>query len=256
MPETAVILSHGLLGTPFAKTTHGLVRGPSRYQILGVVDPESAGHDAGELLDGRHRGIPVFGSLSALIETAREAPDVCVVGVATVGGVLPPEIRSAMLEAACSRDDPGQRTAPAPGRGSGNRRGSASSCRRRHPRYSPAQTGRRPALLVRRDPLGRNPPHRCPGDRLRGGQTNDGQPYSGRHVATEACSGRADLHRADRVAAGHPHTVSSSTPHPTTLSAVSSRELFSRATERPTRTSSCSKGNPVCAIQQAPAAPS
>lgn len=100
MPETAVILANGLLGTPFAKTTHGLVRGPSRYQILGVVDPESVGQDAGELLDGRHRGIPVFGSLSALIETVHEAPDVCVVGVATVGGVLPPEIRSALLEAA------------------------------------------------------------------------------------------------------------------------------------------------------------
>jgi uncharacterized NAD-dependent epimerase/dehydratase family protein len=100
MPETAVILANGLLGTPFAKTTHGLVRGPSRYQILGVVDPESAGQDAGEIMDGRHRGIPVFGSLSALLDTAEDDPDVCVVGVATVGGVLPPEIRPALLEAA------------------------------------------------------------------------------------------------------------------------------------------------------------
>lgn len=100
MSETAVILAHGRLQTPFAKTTHGMVRGPSRYRILGIVDPASAGHDAGALLDGKRRGIPVFASLQALIDATGEVPDVCVVGVATVGGVLPPEIRAGLLEAA------------------------------------------------------------------------------------------------------------------------------------------------------------
>lgn len=100
MTETAVLLANGLLRTPFAKTTHGLIRGPSRYEILGIVDPEFAGQDAGEILDGQPRGISVFASLSDLIGSAERTPDVCVVGVATVGGLLPPPIRAALLEAA------------------------------------------------------------------------------------------------------------------------------------------------------------
>ena len=39
MTQSAVLLTNGMLQTPFAKTTHGLVRGPSRYEILGVIDP-------------------------------------------------------------------------------------------------------------------------------------------------------------------------------------------------------------------------
>ena len=100
MTETAVILANGLLRTPFAKTTHGLLRGPSRYRILGLVDPECAGLDAGEVLDGRNRDIPVFATLTEMIEGVGTAPDACVVGVATVGGVLPPDIRAALGQAA------------------------------------------------------------------------------------------------------------------------------------------------------------
>lgn len=100
MSETAVLLANGLLQTPFAKTTHGLVRGPSRYRLLGVIDPQHARQDAGEILDGRARGIPIFASLTAMLESLEAVPDVCVVGVATVGGVLPPEIRAALLQAA------------------------------------------------------------------------------------------------------------------------------------------------------------
>ena len=100
MTETAVLLANGLLRTPFAKTTHGLLRGPSRYRILGLVEPEFAGEDAGEILDGRRRDIPVFASLTDMIDVVGTKPDVCVVGVATIGGVLPPEIRAALLQAA------------------------------------------------------------------------------------------------------------------------------------------------------------
>jgi uncharacterized NAD-dependent epimerase/dehydratase family protein len=100
MTETAVVLANGLLRTPFAKTTHGLLRGPSRYRILGLVDPECAGLDAGEILDGRHREIPVFATLTEMIEGVGATPDACVVGVATIGGVLPSEIRATLGQAA------------------------------------------------------------------------------------------------------------------------------------------------------------
>ena len=100
MTKSAVILTNGMLLTPFAKTTHGLVRGPSRYKILGVIDPPCAGQDAGILIDGRPRNIPIFTSVSACLEAMDSKPDYCIVGVATVGGVLPPAIREGLLEAA------------------------------------------------------------------------------------------------------------------------------------------------------------
>ncbi|MCP4654827.1 MAG: DUF1611 domain-containing protein, partial [bacterium] len=86
--------------TTFAKTSHGLVRGPSRYPILGIVDASCAGRDAGEVLDGRHRNIPIFDSLGAMLEEAGQLPDYAIVGVATPGGVLPPDLRASLVEAA------------------------------------------------------------------------------------------------------------------------------------------------------------
>ncbi len=100
--ESAVVLTNGLLDTVFAKTAHGLVRGPSRYRILGLVDAAAAGHDAGELLDGRRRGTPVFATLASLLEATDERPEFCVVGVATAGGVMPPEVRSDLMVAAAA----------------------------------------------------------------------------------------------------------------------------------------------------------
>ena len=98
---TAIVLAKGLLRDAHAKTTHALVRGPSRYRILGVIDNTCAGEDAGVALDGRHRGIPVFDSVgTALEELADDPPVHCVIGVATGGGMLPPALRESLLEAA------------------------------------------------------------------------------------------------------------------------------------------------------------
>jgi uncharacterized NAD-dependent epimerase/dehydratase family protein len=95
-----VILANGVLRTPFAKTAHGLVRGPCRYRVVGVIDDTCTGEDAGELLDGRRRGIPVFGSVKTMLETIETIPTFCVIGVATSGGVLPTELRIDLLAAA------------------------------------------------------------------------------------------------------------------------------------------------------------
>ncbi len=100
MSETALLLTNGLFKTAFAKTTHGLVRGPSRFRLAGVVDPDHAGRDAGELLDGKRRGIPVFASVGEALEAVESQPKYCVVGVATHGGVLPPGVRASVVEAA------------------------------------------------------------------------------------------------------------------------------------------------------------
>ncbi|MBK9387488.1 MAG: DUF1611 domain-containing protein [Planctomycetes bacterium] len=100
MPDPALVLTLGRLRTSDAKTAHGLIRGSARFRVLGVVDgAESAGRDAGELLDGRARGIPVFADLEHALQRCEERPRWLVVGVATFGGRLPAEMR-AVLRAA------------------------------------------------------------------------------------------------------------------------------------------------------------
>jgi uncharacterized NAD-dependent epimerase/dehydratase family protein len=87
--KNAIVLTDGLLMTSDAKTAHGLIRGTERFHIIGLVDGEAnAGKDAGELLDGKHRGIPVFASMEAALDNL-EKVDCLIIGVATVGGILP-----------------------------------------------------------------------------------------------------------------------------------------------------------------------
>jgi len=87
--EKAIIITNGLLLTGDAKTAHGLIRESRRYEITGIVDHVHAGKDAGEVLDGKHRGIPVFANVQDAMKTN---PSFCVVGVATVGGIFPGDL--------------------------------------------------------------------------------------------------------------------------------------------------------------------
>jgi len=101
MTETALLLAPDHFRTPFAKTSHGLVRGPSRYRIVGVVDGSSTQlRDAGLALDGQPRDIPFFASVEDALSGLEAPPDHCVVGIATVGGVLPEIVRTELLAAA------------------------------------------------------------------------------------------------------------------------------------------------------------
>jgi uncharacterized NAD-dependent epimerase/dehydratase family protein len=95
---TAVVVCEGAFAGTGGKTAHGLVRHTRRYAVRAVIDSHSAGGDAGEMLDGVSAGIPIVASLEAAI-AAVGRPDFLVVGVATHGGVLPPECRPAIREA-------------------------------------------------------------------------------------------------------------------------------------------------------------
>lgn len=98
MEGEALILAEGLYPTSYAKTAHGLVRKSVRYRIVGVIDSELAGMDAGEALDGKPRGIKIYSSLSEALE---EHPTVkfLIIGVATIGGVFPEGYRKVVKEA-------------------------------------------------------------------------------------------------------------------------------------------------------------
>jgi uncharacterized NAD-dependent epimerase/dehydratase family protein len=85
----ALVITQGYLNTFEAKTAHGLIRGTDRFTIKGIIDDlETAGRDAGEVLDGHSREIPIFSDLN---EALTQVPDAkyLIIGIATVGGVLP-----------------------------------------------------------------------------------------------------------------------------------------------------------------------
>ncbi len=92
------MLCDGEFGTSNGKTAHGLVRHTDRYRVLAVIDGQLAGRDAGEVLDGVPRGIPIVRDLEAAVRAAGR-PDYLVVGVATHGGILPASLRPAILAA-------------------------------------------------------------------------------------------------------------------------------------------------------------
>jgi uncharacterized NAD-dependent epimerase/dehydratase family protein len=73
--------------TNHAKTAHGLLRGTKLFHVLAVLDEENKYADAGELLDGNHRNIPILGTVDEAIKQFKTI-DYLVVGVATVGGIL------------------------------------------------------------------------------------------------------------------------------------------------------------------------
>jgi uncharacterized NAD-dependent epimerase/dehydratase family protein len=96
--ENAVLLTGGFLATNSAKTAHGLIRGSERFTIVGVIDHNNANKDAGEILDGKHRNIPVFSSFEDFSK-ANISTTFCIVGVATKGGVIPEALRTLLMHA-------------------------------------------------------------------------------------------------------------------------------------------------------------
>ncbi len=99
MDGTAIILANGFLNSDYAKTSHGLIRGTDRYEILAVIDPQTAGMDAGVVTDNIKRDIPVFDTIAAMKATISQRVDYAIVGVATKGGIIPKALMNDIVEA-------------------------------------------------------------------------------------------------------------------------------------------------------------
>nr|WP_321403405.1 DUF1611 domain-containing protein [uncultured Desulfobacter sp.] len=95
---TAVVLTRGLFHLNDAKTAHGLVRGTERFKIMGVIDEVNAGKDAGVVLDGIQRDIPIFSSVQAFTDATGTSPDYAVIGVALCGGRLDDDWQRLVLD--------------------------------------------------------------------------------------------------------------------------------------------------------------
>lgn len=88
----ALVYCEGSFNTPNGKTTHGLVRFTERYDIIGIIDSTYSGQDAGQVLDGKPNGIPIFSSLETAIKElskSNQLPKTFIVGLAPDGGRLP-----------------------------------------------------------------------------------------------------------------------------------------------------------------------
>ena len=99
MKSPAIVLANRLFKTPNGKVAHGLIRGSDRFEVVAVVDPDCAGEDAGEVLDGERRNIPIVASLDDALSAREQAPAYCVVGIATHGGRFTEELRASVLQA-------------------------------------------------------------------------------------------------------------------------------------------------------------
>lgn len=99
MDGNAIILSNGILGQSSAKTANGLIRGTERFKILAVIDHHYAGKDAGKVIDGISRNIPVYETLSDFLLHSKEKADFCIIGIATRGGKLPEDMKPVVNQA-------------------------------------------------------------------------------------------------------------------------------------------------------------
>ena len=103
MPEgNAIIYCEGAFATPNGKTAHGLIRRTERYRVLSVIDSRYAGKDAGKILDGIAKNIPIFSDLdTAFTHAIANGPPAShfVIGLAPDGGRLSPSARADVIKA-------------------------------------------------------------------------------------------------------------------------------------------------------------
>lgn len=94
--DNAVILAEGVFGTTYGKTANGLVRYTKRFRVVAVIDSTKAGSDAGTVLAGKEKGIPIVSTVEEGIQLGART---LVVGVATDGGYIPDEYRKFISDA-------------------------------------------------------------------------------------------------------------------------------------------------------------
>jgi len=85
--KRAIVYADRLYGCADGKTAHGLVRFSKKYDIACVIDSTLKEGDAGEILDGFKRNIPLYNDLSFALKSTNA--DIFIIGAVSEGGVLP-----------------------------------------------------------------------------------------------------------------------------------------------------------------------
>ena len=97
-----VVLTNGKLNTKSAKTAHGLIRGSKRFNVVAVIDSSFTNkfvhidkNGKIDLLD-KKSDIPIFNDMTSFLESSVKF-DICIIGVASAGGLLPDEMREDVI---------------------------------------------------------------------------------------------------------------------------------------------------------------
>ncbi len=93
--KRAIIYVDGLFNCADGKTAHGLIRYSKRYDIESVIDTTLNEGDAGELLDGKKRNIPIYNDLEKAYQLSDA--DTFIIGAISEGGVLPTGYHKAVI---------------------------------------------------------------------------------------------------------------------------------------------------------------
>jgi len=91
MKAKTLVYSENEFGKIDGKVANGLVRYSELYEIVGVIDSTKAGLDAGEYLDGKKNGIPIFCDLDNAMESLNYVPEYFIYGIAPLASFLDKE---------------------------------------------------------------------------------------------------------------------------------------------------------------------
>lgn len=98
MKTSAIIITGGAFETNAAKTAHGLVRSSDRFNIVAVIDRQSAGKNAREIMGETTGNIPVYADLQEVLHHHKKKIEYAIVGVAPKGGKLPPAMKDLLKQ--------------------------------------------------------------------------------------------------------------------------------------------------------------
>ena len=93
--KSAIVYVDRFFDCADGKTAHGLVRFSKRFDVKCVVDTTLVEGDAGEILDGIKRNIPLYNNLNKAL--SKSDADTFIIGAVSEGGVLPEGYDKAIL---------------------------------------------------------------------------------------------------------------------------------------------------------------
>lgn len=99
MKTNALVYSENEFGKLDGKVANGLARHSEKYNILGIIDSTKAGLDAGEYLDGKRTGIPIFLNLDEAISKLSTVPSYFIYGIAPLASFLNDEEKNIIFSA-------------------------------------------------------------------------------------------------------------------------------------------------------------
>lgn len=100
MIKNALVLTNGMLDTDFAKTCHGLLRGSTKFNIVGIIDHKHVGKDpAFSVGSSVPLNIPIVESIATFKSNYQIPIDYAIIGIAVPGGQLPSSLENELLSA-------------------------------------------------------------------------------------------------------------------------------------------------------------